>query len=85
MPLIELLCADMYAFTKTRCEIESKIHAGVLIVQLHGAQTHYFNTLSVEDCRYHHIFTLLRWTVVKSEAFIFDGQLYLLRAKGKGI
>ncbi len=75
MHLVELLCADLYAFPKTRREIESKIHAGVLIVQLNGAQTHDFNSLSVEDCRSHHIFTLLRWTVVKSKAFIFDSQL----------
>ena len=75
MHLVELLCADLYAFPKARREIESKIHAGVLIVHLNGAQMHYFNAMSAEDCRPHQIFTLLRWTVVKSEAFIFDSQL----------
>ena len=75
MHLVELLCADLYTLPKTGREIESKIHTGILSVQLNSGQTHYFNALSVEDCRSHHIFTLLRWIVVESKAFIFDGQL----------
>ncbi len=74
MHLVELLCTDLYAFSKTRREIESKIPTGVLIVQLNGAQTHYFNALSVEDRRPHHIPALFRGAAVISEAIIFDCQ-----------